>query len=605
MSIIISIFVVDKAQRNFTNMTKANACKGKKKSSNRQGKVRKFAPVALILASLFSSVSNYDVIELVVDDSMTHAVLRSRTEYGICPYCGMPSSVHYGFTKKEVHCLPCGSGSVSLTLLQHRYLCANESCDHTTFTEENDDVARYGRRTNSCDALICSHVLEMSSSSASRLLSGMGVSVSPNTCTACLHKALGGKEPDKSSVEVVGIDDFAVLKGHRYYTAIVDQDTHKPLEFVPSRDAEEVAKHLLLYPNLRYVTRDRGRCYIAAIRGLNRLIARQNAQTGSCRPFVEDIADKFHVMENLSAAVFPELARQYEAFLQKAAEQRADSWHPGGDDSWVLDAIYAYADSLADKRSLDRQAEWKRVMKMYVRQGRTISEIARETGMKSQKVKRYIDSDYESLMGEAQRYIFRNAVTISREMRWAGTFAAEGLVQRMPNGEEHAGLLKALEQYLAGKLNGMRRKHLRRCSSAAYVKEQQGLLWRALFRSDFEVRSQVLGDFLQKENVQAARYLCQTFRGMLAGENKHALCRWIDTASVLGGKDVRTFAEGVRNDYAAIKRAIEHQYNNGLLEGTVCKIKAIKRVMYGRASFKLLEIKCTKSIVGNRKSTEF
>jgi transposase len=151
----------------------------------------------------------------------------------------------------------------------------------------------------------------------------------------------------------------------------------------------------------------------------------------------------------------------------------------------------------------------------------------------------------------------------------------------------------------------MRRKYLRRCSSAAYVKEQQGLLWRALFRSDFEVRSQVLGEFLQKENVQVARYLCQTFRDMLAGVNKYAICRWIDTASVLGGKNVRTFAEGVRNDYAAIKRAIEHQYNNGLLEGTVCKIKAIKRVMYGRASFKLLEIKCTKAVIGNRESTEF
>ena len=586
-------------------MTKANACKGKKKSSNRQGNIRKFAPVALILASLFSSVSNYDVIDLVGDDSMIHAVLRSRTEYGICPHCGMTSCAHYGFTKKEVHCLPSGSGSVSLTLLQHRYLCTNEACSHSTFTEKNDDVVRYGRRTNSCDALICSHVLEMSSSSASRLLSGMGVPVSANTCTACLHRTLGDKEPDRSAVEVVGIDDFAVLKGHRYYTVIVDQDTHKPLEFVPSRDAEEVARRLLLYPNLRYVTRDRGRCYIAAIRELNRLIAGQNAETGACRPFVEDIADKFHLMENLSAAVFPELAKQYEAFLQKAAEQRADAWHPGGDDSWVLDAIYVYANSLADKRSLDRQAEWKQVMKMYVRQGCSISEIARVTGMKSQKVKRYIDSDYESLMGEAQRYIFRNAVTISREMRWAGTFTAEKLAERLPGGEEHLGLLKSQEEYLTRKLDSMRRKHLRRCSSAEYVKEQLGLLWRALFRSDFEIKSQVLGGFLQKENVQAARYLCQSFRDMLAGENRYELYRWIDAASMLGSKDIRVFAEGVRNDYAAIKRAVEHQYNNGLLEGTVCKIKAIKRVMYGRASFKLLEIKCTKEVIGNRKSTEF
>ena len=62
---------------------------------------------------------------------------------------------------------------------------------------------------------------------------------------------------------------------------------------------------------------------------------------------------------------------------------------------------------------------------------------------------------------------------------------------------------------------------------------QQRLLWRALFRSDFEVRQQALGDFLQKEHVQMARYLCQTFRDMLAGENKYGMYRWIGTACVL------------------------------------------------------------------------
>ena len=125
MSIFISIFVVNKTQRNFTNMTKANACKGKKKSSNRQENIRKFALVALILSPLFPSVSNYDVLELVSDDVMIHAVLRSRTERGICPHCGMPGSVHYGFTKKEVRCLPSGCNSVSLTLLQQ---CSLSAC---------------------------------------------------------------------------------------------------------------------------------------------------------------------------------------------------------------------------------------------------------------------------------------------------------------------------------------------------------------------------------------------------------------------------------------------------------------------------------------------
>ena len=561
--------------------------------------------MALILASMFSSVSNYDILDFTCEDGTLHATLRSRTEFGICPHCGMPSSAHYGFTKKEVRCLPSGAGSVSLTVLQHRYLCANEDCHHATFTETCEASRRYGRRTNACDRMISGHVQVMSSLSASRLLNGMGVPVCANTCTACLHRTLGGLEPDRSSVRVVGIDDFAVLKGHRYYTAIVDQETHDVLEFVPSRDAEEVAKRLLLYPDLRYVTRDRGKCYIATVRELNRLIARQNKERGGSRPFVEDIADKFHIMENLSSAVLPDLAKEYEASLQRAAEQRTASWRPGGDDSWVLDAVYGYADSLADKRELGRQAEWKRVMKMYTRQGKSVLEIATATGMKSRKVKEYMDSDYESLMGEAQRYIFRNAVAISREIHLAGTLEAGKLAARLPGGKEHARLLEPLGEYLQKRLDKMAKKETARCKSSGYVREQQRLLWRALFRSDFEARSQVLGDFLQKEHVQTARYLCQTFRNMLAGENRYGLYRWIDTACVLGGEGIRSFAEGVRKDYAAIKRAIDCEYNNGLLEGTVCKIKAIKRVMYGRASFKLLEIKCTKRGRGSNKSTEF
>lgn len=36
---------------------------------------------------------------------------------------------------------------------------------------------------------------------------------------------------------------------------------------------------------------------------------------------------------------------------------------------------------------------------------------------------------------------------------------------------------------------------------------------------------------------------------------------------------------------------INYQYNNGLAEGSVNKIKLIKRIMYGRNSFQLLKAK--------------
>ena len=46
-----------------------------------------------------------------------------------------------------------------------------------------------------------------------------------------------------------------------------------------------------------------------------------------------------------------------------------------------------------------------------------------------------------------------------------------------------------------------------------------------------------------------------------------------------------------RIDINAVKNGIKLKYNNGLAEGSVNKIKVIKRIMYGRNSFDLLKVK--------------
>lgn len=45
---------------------------------------------------------------------------------------------------------------------------------------------------------------------------------------------------------------------------------------------------------------------------------------------------------------------------------------------------------------------------------------------------------------------------------------------------------------------------------------------------------------------------------------------------------------GIERDKDAVKNAIQFDYNNGLAEGSVNKLKVIKRIMYGRNSFELL-----------------
>ena len=58
----------------------------------------------------------------------------------------------------------------------------------------------------------------------------------------CLKKEPG--PVDKFSIKKICVDDFAVKKRKKYGTIMVDHETHRIIDFIPSRDTEGVAKWL-------------------------------------------------------------------------------------------------------------------------------------------------------------------------------------------------------------------------------------------------------------------------------------------------------------------------------------------------------------------------
>lgn len=46
--------------------------------------------------------------------------------------------------------------------------------------------------------------------------------------------------------------------------------------------------------------------------------------------------------------------------------------------------------------------------------------------------------------------------------------------------------------------------------------------------------------------------------------------------------EISSFVEGTKKDIIAAQNSIAYEYNNGLAEGSVNKVKVIKRIMYGR-----------------------
>ena len=56
----------------------------------------------------------------------------------------------------------------------------------------------------------------------------------------------------------------------------------------------------------------------------------------------------------------------------------------------------------------------------------------------------------------------------------------------------------------------------------------------------------------------------------------------------VGLPNSRAFVAGIERDYDAVKEALHLPWSQGPTEGKVNKLKTIKRVMYGRAGFRLL-----------------
>ena len=79
------------------------------------------------------------------------------------------------------------------------------------------------------------------------------------------------------------------------------------------------------------------------------------------------------------------------------------------------------------------------------------------------------------------------------------------------------------------------------------------------------------------------------FKGALFGKKEAELDKWAKETEALEIDELESFINGIKRDITAVKNAIRLDYNNGLAEGSVNKLKVVKRIMYGRNSFELLK----------------
>ena len=91
-----------------------------------------------------------------------------------------------------------------------------------------------------------------------------------------------------------------------------------------------------------------------------------------------------------------------------------------------------------------------------------------------------------------------------------------------------------------------------------------------------------------EQSIGQAYTLSQAFLALVRERRGDALEAWITEAAASGLEALARFAQGLRDDLAAVTAGLTLPWSNGPVEGHVNRLKMLKRQGYGRAGVGLL-----------------
>lgn len=227
------------------------------------------------------STLNYTSLTVLENKVVICAEISKKT--AICPICGkIIKNKHSHYTRTILDSPICGK-TTHIQLKTRRFFCHNKYCDRVVFSEQSIDFTPYARLSKRTSKMLSKIMIEVSATKGSVIAKSISLCVSISTCLRLVHSL---SLPEHGQISNLGIDDWALRKGCVYGTALVNMDTGKIIDLLPGRDGLSLSDWLRNQKQILTVNRDRSSSY-------SWIVSKHN-------PNIEQIADRFHLVKNLS-----------------------------------------------------------------------------------------------------------------------------------------------------------------------------------------------------------------------------------------------------------------------------------------------------------------
>ena len=507
-------------------------------------------------------------------ENLENAVLitaRSRTADAACRRCGLSSARVNSRYRRRLHDLAAGGRPVLIDLEVRRFFCGNPECELRTFAEQVPAVTqRHQHRTPLQRSLLEAVALALAGRAGARLAGALGIAISRTTLIR-LIRAL--PDPGIGQITVLGVDDFAKRRGHSYATILIDMDTHQPIDVLEDRQAGTLAQWLKDHPGVQVICRDRAGAYA------------EGSREGA--PDAIQVADRFHLWQNLCDAV-------EKTVISCRADLREPNPEPGGPEpagcgSGVpAETSRPAAQDSGDGRLAIRARERHAAIHDLLAQGRNYAQISEILGLTRHTVRKFARAATagQVITGPSPRSSSIDRFAPYLQQRWdqGCTDAAQLFTEIQAQG--YSGSKRSARRYLQPLRAGLTTPVLPPPPPTVrevtrWITSHPGHLTddQTARLSQVKARSTQLS--------ATARHVT-AFAEMMTGRHGGHLPAWIAAVDLDDLPHLHSFIRGIRRDQAAVTNGLTLAHSSGAVEGNVCRIKALKRQMFGRANLDLL-----------------
>lgn len=414
---------------------------------------------------------------------------------------------------------------------------------------------------------------------------------------------------------------------------MVDIKTHRIIDMINSREYESVKEWLKTYPNIRIVSRDGSITY-------------HNAIT-SAHPDAIQISDRFHLLKNLTSYATDYLKKELKSHMQisisqvkkasvddlilltQAEKNRKLTLKEKYEQIENLISLGCNKTTICQNLNMDIRVYEKLItmtpserdtlfqtnmmtvheekVKLKINKvnevrelkniGCSNREISRRTGLNTTTIRSYLDENFNPVhasygkkkIGLLTKYI--KDVDSMIEKGIMGTVIEEKIREMGYEGSSstvrhYITDCKRRRKFYYDKTNE---------NNSTKITIERKDVFKLLYHPIEKVKA-ISKEYFQKicdeyPTFEKVYNTIWNFKEILTNKDVDSLQIWINNADGLQIREITSFINGLKQDIEAVHNAIKYDYSNGLAEGSVNKLKVIKRIMYGRCSFETLRIK--------------